>query len=89
MTYVHYWHFQKAWYVRLTDCSTPERVYWHDSARIQEFWNQHYLIAGSEWMTEREVRTKLKEANPDFIIIKDKPFHEGRRWFGYKDGSRR
>lgn len=88
MIYVHYWHFQKAWYVRLSDCSTPERVYWHDSAVVQEFWNQNYLIAGSEWMTEREVRAKLKEASAEFILIKDKPFHEGRRWFGYKCGSR-
>lgn len=40
-------------------------------------------------MTEREVRAKLKEANSDFILIKDKPFHEGRLWFGYKDGARR
>lgn len=88
MTYVHYWHFQKAWYVRFTNCPTPERVYWHNSAVVQDFWNQKYLIAGSECMTEREVRTKLKEANPDFILIKDRPFHEGRRWFGYKTGSR-
>lgn len=89
MMYVHYWHFQRAWYVRITECSIPERVYWHDSSRVQELWNQHHLIAGSECMTEREVKAKLKESYPDFTLIKDKPFHEGKRWFGYKDGSRR
>lgn len=89
MKYVHYWHFQKLWYVELTDCPTPQRVYWHDSASVQEFWNEKYLIKGSECMTEREVKAKLIEMNPDFILVKDKPYHEGRRWFGNKEGSRR
>lgn len=89
MKYVHYWHFQKRWYVKLTDCPTSQRVYWHNSASVQEVWNEEYLIKGSEWMTEKEVRAKLIEMNPDFILIKDKPFHEGRRWNGNKEGSRR
>ena len=88
MQYIHYWHFQKAWYCKLTDCATSQRVYWHDSAVVQDFWNENYLIKGSEWMTEKEVRSKLMETNPDVILIKDKPFHEGRRWFNYKKGSR-
>lgn len=88
MRYLHYWHFQKAWYAKLNDCATPQRVYWHDSAVVQEVWNEKYLVKGSEWMTEREVRSRLTEINPDFLLIKDKPFHEGRRWFGNKKGSR-
>lgn len=85
MRYLHYWHFNKVWYAKLSD-SNDNKVYWHN---MQELWNEEYLISGSEGLTEKQIRAKLIETYPDFILIKDKPYHEGRRWFGYKDGSRR
>lgn len=88
MQYVHYWHFQKAWYANITESTNPEAIYWHNSARIQSLWNEKYLIKGSEWMTQREIKTKLMEMYPNCILIKDKPFHEGKRWNRHKHGSR-
>ena len=88
MKYVHYWHFQRAWYAEINDDPKPERVYWHNSSYGQEGWNKRYLIENSAWLTHGEVRKKLTKMYPDCILVKDKPFHQGARWRGYKHGSR-
>lgn len=88
MEYVHYWHFQKAWYVKVTDNPTPQCIYWHNSGDVQDLWNRRYLIYGSAWLTHREIKKKLRELYPGYILVKDKPFHYGARWNGYKHGSR-
>ena len=88
MKYVRYWHFQRAWYAEVTNTPTPERVYWHNSGTLQDLWNEKYLVEDSAWLTHKEVKKKLKEMYPDHILVKDKPFHYGARWNGYKHGSR-
>lgn len=88
MKYVHYWHFYKRWYAEVSDCPNPERVGWHNSGACQEMWNERWLVEGSEWMTHREIKKKLSELYPDCILVKDKPYHSGARWNGYKHGSR-
>lgn len=89
MKYVHYWHFQRAWYAEVTDSHDAERIYWHNSASVQEHWNEKYFIEGSEWLTHCEIKKKLTEMYPEYTLIKDKPFHQGARWRGHKGGSRR
>jgi hypothetical protein len=89
MTYVHYWHFYKAWYLEVNNNSSPERVFWHNSVSMQEYWNEKYLIEGSEWLTRGEIKKKLTEMYPKCTLIKDRPFHQGARWRGTKGGSRR
>jgi hypothetical protein len=88
MKYVHYWHFYKRWYAEVNDYPNSERVYWHNDGACQEMWNERWLIEGSEWMTHREIKKKLSEIYPDYILVKDKPYHQGARWNGYKHGSR-
>ena len=88
MKYVHYWHFNQRWYALVNDNQNSERVYWHNSADLQDIWNEKYLIPGSECMTKREVKGKLTQMYPGYILVKDRPFHEGRRWYGNKVGSR-
>lgn len=88
MKYVHYWHFYKRWYAEVNDNPNPEKVYWHNSGTCQEMWNERWLIEGSELMTHREIKKKLSELYPDYILVKDKPYHYGARWNGYKHGSR-
>lgn len=89
MKYIHYWHFYKRWYAEINDNSEPERVFWHNDGSCQEMWNKEWLVEGSEWMTHREIRKKLTEMYPDYILVRNKPFHQGARWNGYKKGSRR
>ena len=89
MKYIHYWHFYNAWYVEVNDNPRPERVLWHNDRCMQEFWNEKYLIEDSEWLTHGEIKKKLTEMYPEGTLIKDKPFHQGARWRGYKRGSRR
>ena len=88
MRYVHYWHFQKAWYVEVNDDPNPERVFWHNSGMLQESWNEKYLIEGSEWLTHGEIKKKLSEMHPGCVLVKDRPYHQGARWRGFKGGSR-
>lgn len=88
MKYTHFWHFNKNWYAEVTESPETALVYWHNSSAVQDSWNEKYLIEDSTCLTERQVRAKLKELYPDYILIKDKPFHEGRRWRGNKEGSR-
>lgn len=89
MKYVHYWHFYKRWYAEVNDNPNPEKVYWHNDGACQEMWNERWLIEGSEWMTHREIKKKLSEIYPNYILVKDKPYHQGARWNGYKKGSKR
>lgn len=88
MKYVHYWHFHKAWYAKLSESKDRKQLYWHNSSAMQDFWNKEYLIEDSTFLTHREIKAKLIEAYPEYTLVKDRPFHEGRRWFGYKQGSR-
>ena len=89
MLYVHYWHFQKAWYAEVNSNPNSERVSWHNSGIIQEHWNENYLIEGSEWLTHGEIKKKLAEMYPNCTLIKDKPYHWGWRRPGGKTGSYR
>lgn len=88
MKYVHYWHFQRAWYAKVNDNPNSERVYWHNSGAVQKHWNEECLIEDSAWLTHGEVKKKLTEMYPEYTLVKDRPFHEGARWNGYKHGSR-
>lgn len=88
MKYVHYWHFYKCWYVEVSDDPNPERVFWHNDYSLQQNWNRKYLIENSEWLTHREIKEKLMELYPEYTLVKDRPFHQGARWRGYKHGSR-
>lgn len=88
MKYVHYWHFNKRWYALVDDMPIKKDVYWHNCSYVQDYWNKEYLIEGADYMTHREVKNKLVSMYPNYILIKDKSFHEGRRWFGNKGGSR-
>lgn len=88
MKYVHYWHFQKAWYADVNANPNPERIGWHDSARIQKHWNEKYLIENSACLTRGEVKKKLFAMYPGCILVKDRPYHQGARWHGFKGGSR-
>ena len=88
MKYVHYWHFQKAWYAEVNDDNNTDRVFWHNNASLQKCWNDKYLIKDSEWLTHREIKKKLTEMYPECILVKDKAFHQGARWHGTKGGSR-
>lgn len=89
MLYVHYWHFQRAWYARITESPVAEPIYWHNDKLYQNYWDEEYLVKESKWITHRQVKQKLQELYPNCILVKDKPFHEGRRWSGYKQGSRK
>ena len=87
MRYIHYWHFNKKWFVRPTDSPTTRRVY----LTREDNYCGHYdqcLIPGSDGLTERQIRERLVVLFPGSVLVKDKPFHEGSRWFGYKHGSR-
>ena len=88
MKYVHYWHFQKAWYAEVNNDPNSERVFWHNSCYVQDGWNEKYLIEGTAWLTHGEIKKKLAEMYPNCVLIKDKPFHQGARWRGFKGGSR-
>ena len=88
MQYIHYWHFQRAWYSEVTDKTKPQRICWHNSCYVQDHWNKRYLIEGSNGLTHREIKKKLRELYPNYNLVKDKPFHYGARWHGYKHGSR-
>ena len=89
MSYVHYWHFYKAWYAEVNNDPNPERVFWHNDGYLQEHWNSTCLVEGSEWLTHGEIKKKLAELYPGCTLVKDRPFHQGARWRGYKGGSRR
>ena len=89
MKYVHYWHFYRRWYAKINDNPNTEFIGWHNDGACQEMWNELWLVEGSEWMTHREIKKKLAEMYPNYILIKDKPHHQGARWNGYKHGSRR
>lgn len=88
MKYVHYWHFYRRWYAEINDNPNPDRVFWHNDGDLQEWWNKECLVEGSEWMTHREIKEKLTEMYPEAILIRNKPFHQGARWNGRKEGSR-
>lgn len=88
MKYVHYWHFQKSWYAEVNDDPNPERVFWHNSCYVQDVWNEKYLIESSAWLTHGGIKKKLTEMYPECILVKDRPFHQGARWRGFKGGSR-
>ena len=88
MKYIHYWHFYKRWYAEVSDDPNPERVFWPNDYSLQQLWNKEYLIENSEWLTHREVKAKLNELYSGYILIKDRPFHQGARQRGYKHGSR-
>lgn len=87
MKYVHYWHAYKRWYAEINDNPNSERVYWHNNDDCQEMWNK-WLIENSELMTHKEIKKKLSEMYPNYILVKDKPYHQGARWKGNKHGSR-
>ena len=89
MLYVHYWHFQKAWYAQINNNPKQERVYWHNSGTLQECWNEEYLVTDSEWLTHGEIKKKLTEMYPDCVLVKDKPYHWGWRRPDGKTGSYR
>jgi hypothetical protein len=89
MKYVHYWHFQKAWYAEVNNDPNQDRVFWHNSGALQENWNEKYLIEGSAWLTHGEIKKKLTAMYPECILVKDRPFHQGSRWHGFKCGSRK
>lgn len=88
MQYIHYWHFNKNWYAKVNNNPTPERVHGHrEDHYIYKCWAP-YFIDGSTFLTHREIKKRLLEIHPECIPVKDIPFHEGRRWFGNKKGSR-
>jgi hypothetical protein len=87
MRYIHYWHFNKKWFVRQTESPTRQRVYLTHEDNYCGHYDQH-LIHGSDGLTERQIRERITALFPDGVLVKDKPFHEGNRWFGYKHGSR-
>lgn len=89
MRYLHYWHFNKNWYAVLNSDSRSRKIYWHseDDGTLNNSWEE-YRIHNSALLTHREVKKLLTESCPNLILIKDIPYHEGRRWFGNKKGSR-
>ena len=89
MKYIHYWHFQKAWYAEINDNPEPEKIAWHNSGTIQDYWNEKYLVKDSEWLTHSEIKQKLTEMYPDCQLVKNKPYHYGWRRFDEKTGSYR
>lgn len=89
MKYVHFWHFNKQWFAKVNDNPDTERIYPcnESSTTTYDLWKE-YLVSESSFLTQRQIKIKLKELYPEHIIIKDRTYHEGHRWFGNKRGSR-
>ena len=89
MEYLHYWHFANHWYMRKSNESSPEHIYGHNEFDANAYAIQEpYCIPGSAGLTKRQIKEMLIAKYPGCLLVKDKPFHEGKRWFGKKNGSR-
>lgn len=90
MMYLHYWHFNKNWYAVLNSEPGSRKIYWHgeDDYILNNSW-EAYRIHDAAFLTHREIKQLLTEAYPNVTLVKDIAYHEGRRWFGNKEGSRR
>lgn len=90
MLYVHYWHFAKQWYAYISESSKSERI---PSGNESDYFayecKKCYLVDGSAGLSNRQIKVLLNKLYPHCILIKEIAFHEGARWFGNKEGSRR
>lgn len=90
MNYIHYWHFANQWYMHINDNPNHDRI---PSGNECDFyarhWQEEYLISDSAGLTHRQIKERLSAQYPNHILVKEIAYHEGRRWFGNKDGSRR
>jgi hypothetical protein len=89
MKYIYYWHFDNNWYMDISD--NPN--HWRPTSANEDtcLWSSHYdnyLIEDSVGLTHRQIKEKLTEQYPDYILIKKIAYHEGSRWHGTKGGSR-
>ena len=90
MKYIHYWHFANQWYMRIDDDPNHKRVPSGNEFDSRAYrWKEEYLITDSVGLTHRQIKERLTEQYPDYILIKEIAYHEGARWNGNKHGSRR
>ena len=89
MRYIHYWHFANQWYMYIDgDPNHGEILSGNECEYYAYYWKEDYLIRDSIGLTHRQIKEKLTEQYPNYILIKEIAYHEGARWNGYKKGSR-
>lgn len=90
MKYLHYWHFANQWYCYIDDNPEYKKIPGGNEQKIHAYeWQKDYLIDASEGLTHREIKEKLNKEYPDCILIKEIAYHQGARWYGNKNGSRK
>ena len=91
MKYIHYWHFANQWYMKINDNPNHERIpSGGNEYKIDSYeWQEKYIISESVGLTHRQIKEWLIKQYPNHVLVKEIAYHEGRRWFGNKDGSRR
>lgn len=89
MKYIHYWRFNRQWYMKINDSSASYMIPGRNEENIYSYILQEdYLIPDSLDLTHRQIKEKLTAEHPGCVLIKEIAYHEGARWFGYKHGSR-
>lgn len=97
MKYVHYWHFNKQWYCRVTNSSDSLRVPSTNERCEYSSWCEEYLVPDSLSLTHSQIKKKLHKMYPEATLVKEVAYHFGARryccaWNRYviwKSGSRR
>lgn len=88
--YLHYWHFANQWYMLVNNNCERQRIPSHNECYPESYeYQEKNLILNSTGLTEREIKKYLTTKYPNYSLVKDIPYHEGRRWFGNKKGSRK
>lgn len=89
MRYIHYWHFNRQWYMRFTNSKDRYVICGRNEDDIYSYVLQEdYLIKSSLDLTNHQIKEMLSAEYPECEFVKEVPYHEGSRWHGNKAGSR-
>ena len=89
MKYVHYWHFNKRWYMYINENPNHAKIPSGNETDYHAYtWKEDCLLKDSVGFTHRQIKKYLSEQYPGFTLIKEVAWHEGARWHGTKGGSR-
>ena len=89
MKYIHYWRFNRQWYMKISETPDSIMISGCNEDNIYSYiWQEKYLIPNSLDLTHKHIKDRLHVEYPDYQLVKEVAYHEGRRWYGEKHGSR-
>lgn len=88
--FLHYGRLNKCYYYWFSNSQSKKELfgYWNEQRETYCF-PSHIFVFSTEITSKKEAKEFLKNKYPKLEPIYTIAYHEGRRWFGNKEGSRR